>query len=155
MLESEPSQSDPDKSSLLMEVFQMISDIAGSSALPSRSRQVVGEEMREKHWVSSCNEHGKLDGLQGLEQTLVREMFEEFAKDSFKNRFGPSKLLSEDQAWAVPSPQEGSQRGLQLPRTGRGIMVCAWPSRQAAGHDLSLPPAGAPHGEVNCLQRSC
>ncbi|CAE7220516.1 unnamed protein product [Symbiodinium sp. KB8] len=103
MLESEPSQSDPDKSSLLMEVFQMISDIAGSSALPLRSRQVVREEMREKHCTGSCNEHGKLDGLQGLEQTLVREMFEELAKDSFKNRFGQSKLLSEDQAWAVPS----------------------------------------------------
>lgn len=53
MLESEPSQSDPDKSSLLMEVFQMISDIAGSSALPLRSRQVVREEMREKHCTGS------------------------------------------------------------------------------------------------------
>ena len=69
MLESEPSQllqtadlGEAKAESLrrwkgtkweLMEVFQMISDIAGSSALPSRSRQVVGEEMREKHWVST------------------------------------------------------------------------------------------------------
>ncbi|CAE7244524.1 unnamed protein product [Symbiodinium sp. KB8] len=69
----------------LMEVFQMISGIAGLSALPSRSRQVVLEEMREKRpdWVST---------LQIPEPFTLAELF----------RLNPwFRLVEEGSAWTI------------------------------------------------------
>ena len=63
----------------------MISGIAGSSALPSRSRQVVLEEMREKRrdWVST---------LQIPEPFILAELFQ----------LNPwFRLVEEGSAWTI------------------------------------------------------